>query len=169
MKYTIFEGDHYSFPFIFKPRFNINRLDFKFILSKQCWYEYENADSNDLNKIYGISYGLTGIHKNSIRLGWIPDFSNKNKIKLYYYGYENNSTHISKYLLTVDTEKEYDIDMFLHGKIGEPIKLCIELNDNIILYDEVCKIKTNWLAFICKPYFGGNNVSPKTMVIEINN
>lgn len=168
MEYLIFEDRHYSVPLQFKPKINCTRVDFTFKFRKNCWYNYINTDSNDINKLYGISYGVLGPHKNSFRIGWIPDFNNNGKIKIYYYGYENTKTHISKYLMTVDVEKEYNIDMFLHGKLNEPLKLCIELNGCVVLYDEPCKIKSSWLGFICKPYFGGDNISPKKMIIEIN-
>lgn len=165
MRYTIYEEEHHSNPICLKIRLNCTRVDFTFEFGKSCWY---SDSSSNINKLYGIEYGIFGIHKNSMRIGWLPDFENKGRIKIFYYGYENNSEHVTKYLMTVDVEKQYNLDVFLHGKLNEPTKLCIELNGSIILYDEECKIKNKFFGCICKPYFGGENTAPKDMYIDIN-
>ena len=149
-------------PPLISLKFNTTKLNFTFKFDDNCWYI---NPTSSINKLYGISYGIIGIHKNSIRIGWIPD-KDKNRIKLYYYGYENESDHIGKHIAIIDTNVEYKINMFLYIINGEPMKLCITLN-NTSIYDDICKVKINWLGFGCKPYFGGNNTAPNKMSFYI--
>jgi len=84
MKYTILKNWHYS---IFNPfkhkwvKFNCNEVRFKFILPKNAWYAKENEDNAEWNILYGVSYGFFGIHNNSMRFAWRPDFEVKYKKK----------------------------------------------------------------------------------------
>ena len=43
-------------------------------------FEKRNEDDEDINKLYGFSYGVH--HKNSLRFSWKPDFNNKGMIKV---------------------------------------------------------------------------------------
>lgn len=161
-KYLIFKNWHYSF-FLFGRLFgwfyNKKKFNIKFKFSNECWWEIPRDHNDlDLNKLIGLSFGL--IRKNSIRISWVPDFNNKNRIRIYGYSYDsNNKEHISKYICDVETMKEYNcyieikentyiIDMTPLGKIG--------LNNNIRDSKFIKKLY---------PYFGGNNKSPNKMYI----
>lgn len=161
-KYTIFKNWHYSF-FLIKRLFGwyYNKKNFiiYFELSNDCWWATpRNSDDYDLNKLAGISFG--GIHKNSIRLTWTPNFQKVNVIRLYGYTYDHSmKEHTSKYLCEIETNKEYAcnlkitdntyiLDMSLLGAIGM---------EN--------KSKDGNIQKITYPYFGGNNKSPNKMDI----
>jgi len=162
MKYTILKNWHYAF-FLFGRLFgwgyNKKKHVITFKFSKECWWNPpRNQDDYDLNKLAGISFGLLGIHKNSVRLTWKPKFEKEGILELYGYVFDSSQKyHMSKYICDVKTDNEY---------------VCIlSFRESDYLFDMwpfgsiTMENKTidNKLQKIVYPYFGGNNKSPRKM------
>lgn len=85
-KLFILKGFHYS---TFTPRLfyskNFSRsVSVKF--DRSCAYEIE--EKSCVNKLWGISFGLFGVHKNSYRFGWTYNKEQDN-ITIWSYVYNN--------------------------------------------------------------------------------
>ena len=163
-KYTILKNWHYAFFLLgrlFGWSYNKTEFNMKFEFSKECWWTpSRNADDYDLNKLCGISFGLLGIHKNSVRLAWVPDFSKKGVIKIYGYTYDSvgKSEHKSLYICDVNVDTTYDAKI-----VCKDDKYLISVGSTEIEMDN--KIKDNKIQKEDYPYFGGNNRSPQKMYI----
>ena len=167
-KYTILKNWHYSFFLLgrlFGWNYNKKNYSFDFKMSKECWYEKKVGASNGLNKIGGLSFGIFGIHRNSVRLTWIPNFEKKGFILLYGYVYDNlNKTHTSRYICEIEAEKKYtcSLDMVkddYYFKFDMYPFGTIEMENN--LEDSPIQ-KQNY------PYFGGHERSPQKMDIWLS-
>jgi hypothetical protein len=92
-KYKINKGRHKPFGIHFK-RYNGGDLVIfgKFDLS--CWHYPDDIPASGKNKLSGITYGINGVHKNSIRLAWQPD-KQQNQINLFIYYYNKGVRYIS--------------------------------------------------------------------------
>lgn len=159
MKYTIKQGGHYS-THTFKPYLGLKK---EFLITVQftdsCRYNLGDIDQLDINKLWGVSFGLH--EKNSIRIGWAYN-TFTDKIDLYYYIYENG---IRKY------------QKFSECFINEIVTLKLYLNnDNFYLeknntWDAVevpyvyPSLKLGYYLF---PYFGGNEVAPHDIIIYLS-
>ena len=161
-RYKILKGWHYAF-FLFgrlcgwhydKKQFIIN---FKF--SSECyWVPPRNQDDYDLNKLYGITFGMFNIHKDSVRLTWVPKFGS-NLISIYGYIYDKSSPeHVSQYICDVEMEKEYTALITLEDK-----KYHFSLNGTEIYMDNTTP--DNKVQKEIYPYFGGNNRAITTMYV----
>ena len=165
MKYTILKNWHYS---IFNPlkhkwiRLDCQEVRFKFVIPKNAWFSKENEDDEDWNKLYGVSYGLFGIHKNSLRIAWKPDFEVKNKFQLAYYAYENGKK-VTKKICSVFGDCQYEGQIYLHND-GD---VSVFINDDYRYFDK-CDVRTSYIAFTCKPYHGGDGKSKNKYAISIN-
>lgn len=162
MKYTIFKNWHYAF-FLFGRLFgwgyNRKRYIITFKFSKECWWSPpRNQDDYDLNKLAGISFGAFAIHKNSVRLTWVPNFDKEGIIQLYGYIYDSSQKeHISKYLCEVRTETEYIcILSMINGEYEFDMLPIAYMTMENKTEDHKIQKKTY-------PYFGGNNRAPNTM------
>lgn len=93
-EYKIKKGKHSSRPRLIKPWIGRKEFNFKFKLHKNCWYPSNYVDISGISKICGISlciHNENPLNKisfirpfiNSIIVGWMPDFNNKNKFILF--------------------------------------------------------------------------------------
>ena len=162
MKFTIKKNWHYSSPFFIAPWFRIKELylyDIKF--DKNCWYEREEVEYTGINKISGLGFGLNH-QKNSIRIGWQPDFTDecKKKIKIHAYWYdESQDGYQEEQIGTVDTSQKFDV------------KIKINRNSYIVtafgIDTEIKKTHNKKWGLWLKPYFGGKSKAPETLKIWI--
>jgi hypothetical protein len=165
-KYTILKGWHYAF-FLFGRLFgwyyNKKKYLVRFKLSKECWWTpARNKDDYDLNKLCGISFGLFAIHKNSVRLTWVPNFEKEGYVKIYGYVYDSSKkTHESKYICEIQVDKEY----ICHLSIDDTNKIYIFDMSPFGMTEMENKTTDNKLQKKAFPYFGGNNRAPVTMYI----
>lgn len=159
MNYLIKKGKHSASGLHFGFHCNKKIYDRKVIFSKECWWDKpRNNDDYDINKLCGFSYGFH--KKNSLRIGWVPDFKNKNEIILFGYWYNNSSQHFFKYITSIPVETEFDIEIVC-GKE----KAYFKTNKTIVSIDfKKPKCKFGYNLF---PFFGGNNTSPNDMYIKI--
>lgn len=165
--YLIKQGNHYCnvsiFDRLFSIGYNVKKISFRFKFHKECWWTpARNSDDNDLNKLYGISYGLNSDHVNSVRLAWKPDFNVSGKIDVYGYIYDElpNSQHLSQYIASVQTETDCTAVITNNGN-----KYDFVVNS---ANAEMPNTHTDsGFCFRLYPYFGGNNTAPHDMTIEI--
>ena len=160
-RYKILKGWHYAF-ILFRRlggwSYNKKTFNIKFILSKECyWSPKRNPDDGDINKLIGLSFGVFGIHKDSLRLGWRPDFNDEGMIEILGYVYDMASKEIIKrHITTVSVNAvNYGIFQILPGlyRIG--------VNGNIIeIPNDSPDTKIQKVTY---PYVGGDNTAIRTM------
>jgi len=160
-RYKIKKGWHYAF-ILFRRLggWSRNRKTFliRFKLSKECyWSPKRNPDDGDINKLIGISFGIFGVHKDSIRLGWKPDFDNHGIIEIYAYVYDKKSkVTIKRKITTVPVEQ-------IHRGMFQilPNLYRISVNNSIIEIPNESPDKK--IQKVLYPYFGGDNTAIRTM------
>jgi len=166
-KYTIKKGNHYcqfAWLSLFRMHWNKNLWSVKFKLDDNCWWSpTRNSDDYDINKLVGIGFGFNH-HKNSWRLGWVPNFIFKNHFKLFAYAYDTNTgQHVSVEMGDFISGVIYDCKIesknnkyyFSCSNIGQA-----EIDNNL---------KDSKLEFELNFYHGGNNTAPndETALTEI--
>jgi hypothetical protein len=163
-KYTILKGMHYSlllFSRLFGWSWNKKKILISFKLSKECWYPGPD-ENHSLNKITGLSFGLFGIHNNSVRLTWIPKFDQENRFEIYGYIYDPSfDGHLSKYFFDADADTTYTCTLKTDENkyVFESCQTIIEMENNT----EDSKIQK-----LCYPYFGGDARAPQTMNVWVD-
>jgi len=159
MNYLIKKGKHFASGLHFGFHCNKKVYDRTISFSKECWWKTpRNNDDYDINKLCGFSYGFH--QKNSLRIGWIPDFKNKNQIILFAYWHNNSSQHFFKYLTSIPTETQFDVEIVCGKK-----KAYFKINKKITSI--AFKKPSFTLGYYLYPYFGGNNTAPNNMTIKI--
>ena len=160
MIYTIFKGWHFSLPHL--PIFVCsNEINKTIVISKEAWFEKKTVDDEDINKLFGVSFGFSGIHKNSFRIGWKPS-KYKHNIDLYAYYYNNEGKHTSEFLTTIFNSYHYH--MAIRWDTNNMFEVDID-GENYFM--EKLKIKQSKLKFFCRPYHGGQNRANRTYNIVI--
>ena len=160
--FTIPKGWHYA-KFLFGRlggwHYNKKRFHISFMFDTNCyWSSPRNDDDYDLNKLYGISFGLFNIHKNSVRLAWRPRFG-YGDIMIFAYIYDNkNDKHISEYITTVNTNQLYEATIEINPGVYRFI-----VDGKIFIITNTSPDKK--IQKELYPYFGGNNTAINTMSI----
>ncbi len=160
--YTIKQGAHYANGLNFKLHSNLHQLNFKAKLASNCIYQFGDSDDFDINKVYGVTWGLTN-NDNSFRIGWNCEGNNGT---IQYFAYMHvDGVMDDEYLFselpdtTINFHVEFDRD-----------------NDTILIYrlDLMQVYAVNYpfenvssMGYYNFPYFGGNKVAPHTMNIGI--
>lgn len=145
----IIKGFHYStfLPRIYKPGVT-KTIKVKF--DKSCAYNIQ--ESSCVNKLWGFSVGLFGVHENSYRFGWTYE---NGKIIIWTYSYINGRLYKNR-LTECEFDKEYECNISIHDKVV--------FNFNGVVR-EAKLFKSNWLLELGF-YFGGKTRSPHTMHIS---
>jgi hypothetical protein len=164
-EFKIKAGKHRS-GYFFRPVFGNTILTFNATFKDGCQYDIGLPDQLDINKLIGLSYGYH--HSNSVRIGWRYN-TTTNKIDLLAYIYRN------KERLTEDTcpvIASVDINETVYGMISyERKQYRIILYTESDVYNEVCydiyNTKLPKIGYVLFPYFGGNQVAPHDMSINI--
>lgn len=156
MKYTILKGCHYS---NFIPKLGLNKdidLSYNITFNESCLYKIQ--EKSCVNKLFGLCYGLFGVHKNSIRFGWASD---NNKILIYAYIWWNGK--LSKYpLIKVNPNENHTYK--IHIKKNCFCSFSIDGKEKeVIILSKVNNPFIWTLGF----YFGGNSTAPHKMFIEM--
>lgn len=162
--YTIKQGAHYANGLNFKLHSNLHQLNFKAKLSSNCLYHLGNTDDFDINKVYGVTWGLTN-DDNSFRIGWNCE-SNNGLIQ--YFAYMHiDGTMDEEFLF----EESPEVVINFHVEFDRD-------NDKILVYRldlgslEAYAINypfenVSAMGYYNFPYFGGNKVAPHLMNIGI--
>ena len=174
MKQTILKGFHRPMqliPACFKP-FGFFITDKTYSLKRRvkfhdnCAYDLKDNDQDDWNKLFGVAFGVKGIHQNSIRFGWRWNIQ-KQRIELCTLEYRNG---------IVTRERMFGGDMPLGDTVNLEIKFKMNGYGNI-LYEFVVNDKTYSESYVdncdavsfwgCGFFFGGNRRAPHKMTVEI--
>lgn len=163
-----------GFGFIDKPI----EITSKVIFHDDCAYVLTSlGDQADWNKLEGLSFGLFGIHRDSIRFGWRwNDYFEQIEISvLRYHTTEKmeqvverscimridlNTEHefkIKTRPVTIDKGTAIECSMFIDGEL---VYRCFQME-----YVTINNLRMPTFRFGCGIYFGGNCVAPHTMRI----
>ncbi len=169
-KYLIKKGKHYCFHF---PKFHFGKkkeFDVRFIFNSGCKYDFNSDFNYDINKLWGLSFGLH--HRDSFRIGWNSYGTNGEMnskdgkyIALFYYAYNKG------------VRTYFQIGAIREGSLGK-YKITLDFDNNtIIVSNEFSddqpiifpfafpKFKWGYYLF---PYFGGYRRSPDNMKIYLS-
>jgi hypothetical protein len=165
--FTIKKGYHYSNLSNKIPFLHLFKKSIKHTLyfNESVIYNLNNEDQMDINKLFGISFGLH--HKNSARFGWRWNLEKK-KIEILAYIYVDGVR-----------VNEWDVNTLITDL--DPYEVCemeiLKENNNYIFnvfseskrkkFKKTLKCgKGRFWGYYLFPYFGGNQVAPHD--IEIN-
>jgi hypothetical protein len=165
MKLVIFKGCHYS---TFFPRIicknNFNKT-IKVRFDESC--KYVINESSCVNKLWGFSSGLFGVHENSYRFGWTYD-SITNRIVIWTYMYINGRLY-KDILHYCKLEVDYTFNIESHTSESGITHTTFSIYDN----DTLLINKTFHCPYALKNtllelgfYFGGNTRAPHKMFIN---
>ncbi|MCC2547736.1 hypothetical protein LJY25_14870 [Hymenobacter sp. BT175] len=71
MLLTIKKGRHQDTrPFSSWPHFGRKSMAWQVTFARDCEYQLPAYNREDVNKLFGLSFGLFAVHKNSARFGW---------------------------------------------------------------------------------------------------
>ena len=159
--YTIKKGKHKSgfrLPRVFfrTPKKMTVRVGFH----RNCWYQpsTDSVDWNDINKLCGFSQGRH--HKNSYRIGWLPNFERKGIINLYHYSYSGGKRDFVKFE-SIATGDYYDLNFEIRAYAFGGLQI---IADN---FSNEPHISQSWFGYFLYPYFGGDLKSPIKMEIDL--
>lgn len=163
--YVIKQGNHYSSLSWQRLWFGwgTNKLQFSSAFMSDPCYKFGNEDDNDVNKLYGLIFGLDP-HKFSYRIGW--NSTGDKTVGYYHYYYVNGQRFIKpigsypsnlkiNWCILISRESN---GLYLMYKIGNNVQMeTVDFNF------------TNAPMITRKlfPYFGGNQVSIKETKIDI--
>ena len=164
-KHTIYKYCHRPFPFKIVGVKKANTLTirrFKFLDS--CCYFLDNGDQYDWNKLYGVTFGLFGIHENSVRFAWRYDTLRKN-IVIAAYWYINGERNYYT-LCSINFNEKYDFKISI---VDDYVKFTV-LEDNFVKIGEfelyMGKEILSKSKYQCGIYFGGNRRAPHKIEIK---
>ena len=166
MSYHLISKGHHRSNKSWFPRIHFGKRKHSYVITffNGCKYDLDGPDQLDINKLFGISYGMH--HTNSVRFGWRWDLR-KEMVEILAYVYVDG-----KWI----TENEADLHIgFVHP--GMPYEYAIEVRpDSYMLRMESSLFKTidvvtikhnklTWWGYKLYPYFGGNQVAPSDVHI----
>ena len=166
-KYIIYKGCHFS---TFVPKL-IGCKQEDFAINKTVLFEdnckYSIDEPSCVNKLYGVSFGLFNVHKQSVRFGWSYD-GDKDAIQLWSYIYKDNVKKVHKNKLCyipINRQVSCGIE-FMCTDDGKYIVSFVV--DGVLQYQEVLSF-TGKPRLTLGPYFGGNTKAPHKMAIQLTN
>ena len=161
-KFTIKKGNHYKSKLNVRLHGDMSHVNFSVNFNTNCWYPYENDNSNDINKLYGISFGYH--HIDSVRFGWKPDFNNINDIELYAYCYNGGERYWEK----IGNCKAANIyEMSIIFSLNDAIFAIFSKDHTSMIVTVPFKKPDFRYGYYLYPYFGGNNVAPNDITIHL--
>ncbi len=156
--YTIPQAKHSS-GFHFRPHLQQKFLEYNIKFDKTSIYQFHNEDQYDINKLFGLSYGLH--HTNSVRLGSRSLAAYSSKIEILAYCYVNGERIKEDvnnlYIGMIELNKFYKFRI----NVGENIyKLSIFDKMDSVGSIEIPHNNLPFWGYHLYPYFGGNRNAP---------
>lgn len=149
-------------PFMRRPKISDNYISIekRVIFTDSCRYTLDNGDQDDWNKLFGFSFGILGIHKDSARVAWryVPGsdyielalYTYINGERDYYFCYNVPINSICKISLVYD-KGEKKMILFVEEKFYSSVRKEVSFPDKPV--------------FGCGLYFGGNRRAPHNIKI----
>lgn len=167
MKFIVPKNWHYCINFL--PGFKINDYQPEVNATVMFTEESKYTDVNEpsaVNKLFGQCYGITGVHKESDRFGWVYD-QDSNKFKLYAYSY-NNGVLNKHYLCDLEQDKEYQLDIQALFNSPDYARTVLFFVNNKLVYDPMYTMgNIPFGVYTLGLYFGGNNPAPNTIKVQM--
>ena len=159
---SIKRGRHYATPFPW-PKFicdDTYEKKMTVIFGPSTRY-YIGSDQNDINKLFGISYGMH--HTDSDRIGWRYVIE-KDCIELLTYSYVGG-VRTSKHLdyVRIGDEVEVSLKSCDFGR-----RRTIEIKAGNKTYRDELPCEWHFFNYTLGLYFGGNVAAPHDIIIEIS-
>ena len=155
MLYTIKKGNHRS---TWLPKFTCKNE----VVGKVTFlgdFSYEILNQEDTNKLCGLSDGWHHRKASSIRLGFRWNLKTE-ELEIMVISYVNGQRTIKK-LTVAETDREYDFSI----RIEKDYYFVIFNKDSLLIPR---KSKWNCLRYRLGFYFGGREVAPKTLKINLD-
>lgn len=156
--YLIRKGFHRSMLW-WKPLFKPT-LSFSFVLDHTCMYVSKDERNQEaVNKLYGFSDGTFNHHKNSFRIGWNYD-PQKDRFRIFAYSYIDRERKIA-FLGYAKRDQKNSVNI-----------KCMKGKYQVVFNNKIKYLKRSEFLFsnykhLLYPYFGGVEVAPHHMRIEI--
>lgn len=157
-KYVIKKGKHRSC-FKFKPVIIDSAMSFTVKFNYSAQYKtVDPVNQWDINKLWGFSEYLFSPHRDSARIGW-----NWREGQLYLrpYSYMGGKTMIDPPEIPVEIDKEIECLIILQED-----QYVFYINDQRVIMPRT-KGPTSIMGVQLYPFFGGSEVSPQTISIQI--
>lgn len=163
MIFRIPSGKHRARPL----RFGVwwRRTSFSWVVKfdESCRYNLGNEDQMDVNKLVGVGY-LWHHHKNSARFGWRYDIeTNRIILSAYCYVY---GRRVIQHICFCEIEKEYML-MLNPTSLSYHLHAYERYSSTCLGIATIGHSHGKKLQYRLGPYFGGNQVSPHTIKIEL--
>jgi|TARA_R110000868_G_scaffold255072_1_gene511621 hypothetical protein len=156
--YKIPQAKHSS-GFHFGPHIQKTFLQHSVMFDKTAMYYHGDIDQYDINKLFGISYGLH--HTNSVRFGWRSVGHYSSKIEILAYCYVDGKRVIEDsdnlFIAIVDIGKFYTYRI---NVCDNDFTLTIFHNDQVVGRKEIQHRGIPSWGYKLYPYFGGNRKAP---------
>jgi hypothetical protein len=156
--YKIKPGKHYAQGFHTALFFN-NNLSYEAKFDESAEYYLGNTNQYDMNKLFGFSDCSSQHHKNSARFGWRWNDQSK-KLEIHAYVYSNGKRS-SKYIDQVPLNQKIQYQIRIQSNEYEFI-----LNDKKMTMPRGCT-NQKVIGYKLYPYFGGDEVAPHEIRIEL--
>lgn len=152
--FTIAAGRHFARGIHLSGLVGNTFLRFKALFHPNCVYDPQR-DPEQINKLYGMSYGLH--HRASARIGWRSDGS---KIELLSYVYTGPSVRVADPIAWIDPAQWHTFTIRREKKL---VRLAMD-DGRPLEY----RLTAPWpIGYRLFPYFGGAFPAPHAMTIEI--
>jgi hypothetical protein len=140
--------------------FSSGSLSFSAKFDNSAEYYLGNVNQYDINKLHGFSDCFTPHHRNSARFGWVwNDKSLKLEIHAYVYA---NGTRFMKFVDNVSLNSIHSYQIIVNGNTYDFL-----FNGKKVSLPRGCR-SINAHGYKMNPYFGGNEVAPHDITIEVN-
>lgn len=136
---------------------------------KSAIYQFKTDDQYDINKLFGLSYGMH--HTNSVRFGWrsLGDYSDNIEILAYCYvdGKRVVEDGINLFIAMVNINREYRYQIIVSDN---SYSLTIHNDKNVMIgHKSIPHNKLPFWGYKLYPYFGGNRTAPHNITIKLGN
>ncbi len=157
MRHLIKKNRHYSLHLL-KLHRNIKSIELIGLhFCKTAWYNRCDVEHTGINKFAGLGFGLNH-HKNSIRIGWQPDFETKGMFDIYVYWYDKGIEGYQKqWLRKLAIDEIIDIKITINPEIYSITVTGVEGTAVPKSHNK------NW-GFKLVDYFGGKSKAPKDII-----
>jgi hypothetical protein len=157
--YTIKPGKHYA-QGLNASLFVNDQLNLEVFFDESAEYYLGNSNQYDINKLFGFSDCKSHHHKNSARFGWRWNDQSKNlEILAYVYSHGKRSSQFID-IVPLNKRIQYSIKVVQN-------QYEFNLNNKKIIMPRGCSHK-NALGYMLYPFFGGDEVAPHEIKIELN-
>lgn len=166
--FKILHGKHSSGTH-FKPHIWKDGIQKYVTFDKSAIYQFKTDDQYDINKLFGLSYGMH--HTNSVRFGWrsLGDYSSKIEILAYCYvdgkRVDEDGTNLFIAMVNINREYRYQINVNDNNYL-----LSIHDDKNEMVGQKfISHNKLPFWGYTLYPYFGGNRTAPHNITIKLGN